>query len=655
MLEESESKPVRSFPARHRRRDIQGLRGVAVLLVVLFHSTLFVDGGFIGVDVFFVISGYVITSSLQREWIADGGVSLRDFYARRVKRLLPALSLTTAVTVLVAVLVQSPNGPQQQTAKTAFGVTAAVANFVLLKSVGDYFTPTAEDNPLLHTWSLSAEEQFFLVFPAVLVGGWTIGRHFRVGGVSPAVWLVAVGLAIPSILLSLATSYDRIAIPAFGGSPRLFAFYSSATRAWEFGLGALLVLMASRIARLPVKVGQMLGIAGCVLVLGSALFVSDSEVFPGLVVLVPVLGASAIIASGQVPGAGLHLLESPALVWIGDLSYSWYLWHWPTLVFTRNHLSNTSWAMVTAAVISLIPAYLSFRYVETPFRRSPRIRGRRVLVLALAALALSGLSATVLAVGSRYGWGMDWPIGSHVAVRNGCDHGEFDPARCKWGVEEEEGVVLLAGDSQAWAVADGLISGASQLGFSTTVASRNGCPFFIPDVEDGNRVDEGRCSRFRHEVLDYALDTRPVAVVVSNWSMGYVHNPGYLDRWIAGLTNLVEPLEDAGIPVIVLSSYPVGDKEARARSLLIRPDRNRSTAADNPSKLGSWLVEAEREFAEGRVSVAHFDTYPVLCDQEVCHRAVDGVEYYSDENHLSRAGSMLLSQPFVELLESVSS
>jgi len=622
---------------------------------VLYHSKVLVDGGFIGVDVFFVVSGYVITASLQREWIANGRVSLSGFYARRVRRLLPALSLATAATVAVSILIQSPNGPQQQTAKTALGVTATVANFVLLRSAGDYFAPIAEDNPLLHTWSLSVEEQFFLVFPVVLVGGWVLGRRHRFAGVSPAVWMVVAGLVIPSFFLSLATSFDRIEFPGLGGTSSHFAFYSSATRAWEFGAGALLVLLASRIARLPERTFQTFGIVGSALVLGSALLISNSQVFPGLVVVIPVIGAAAIIISGQVQTGSLHFLENRALVWIGDLSYSWYLWHWPVLVFTRTHLSDRWWILMGATVISLIPAYLSFRYVETVFQRSPQMLGRSVLLLALAAVALSGSSAAVLAVGSRYGWGMDWPIGSHVVVQNGCDHGEFDPTGCTWHVDDSSGVVLVAGDSQAWAVADGLISGAGTLGFSTTVASLNGCPFVIPEPEVRGSAREEGCAQFQREVLEYALDTKPVAVVVSNWSMGYVYNSEYLNNWISGLTNLVEPLEDAGIPVIIMSSYPVGDQEARDRSLLIRPDTDRSTDLSGQKELGSWLVEAEYDFAARHTGVIHFDTIPVFCRMDVCHRAVDGVEYYSDENHLSRSGSMLLAQPFVDILERVSS
>ena len=475
-------------------------------MVVLYHSGLFLSAGFVGVDVFFVISGFVITASLQREWVASGTVRLRHFYARRVRRLLPALSLATTVTVIASALLQSPNGPQQETAKTAFGTIATVANFVIPRSIGNYFSAGAEQNPLLHTWSLSVEEQFFLVFPAVLVAGWALGRSQRVMNWSPAAWMVVGGLAVPSILMSVATSYEIINISVLGGSSRLFAFYSSATRAWEFAVGALLVLMSERLACLPDRLLIRLGIVGSGLVVGSALFISDGQTFPGIAVVAPVLGTAAIIVSGssERPG-GTSYLEHPLLVWIGDLSYSWYLWHWPVVVFTRLHLSERWWVVSAAAVLSLLPAYLSYRYVEVPIRRSTRFIGRGMLGVALAAVLIPGMATTVLAVGSRSGWGLDWPVGAHVVVQRGCDHGRFDPDGCTWNVDDPRGVVLLAGDSQSWAVADGLIAAAGQLGYSTTVASLNGCPFVGSpgDAELDGKAAE--CARFKNAVLEHAI------------------------------------------------------------------------------------------------------------------------------------------------------
>ncbi|SVE11538.1 uncharacterized protein METZ01_LOCUS464392, partial [marine metagenome] len=249
-----------------------------------------------------------------------------------------------------------------------------------------------------------------------------------------------------SILLSVSASYSLIDIPLIGGPSRLFAFYSLFTRAWEFAVGALLVLLTPQLSRLPDWLLARLGGVGFVLIVGSAAIISEDWIFPGFVVLFPVAGAVAMILSRPTRKSGRRtVLEHPLLVWIGDLSYSWYLWHWPVVVFTRLYFSDRWWVLLAAAGLSLVPAYLSWRYLESPIIRSVRLSGRRVVGLLAVALLVPGLVATVLAVGSRSGWGSDWPVGAHLVVQNDCDHGEFSPSSCTWEVENSRGVVLLAG------------------------------------------------------------------------------------------------------------------------------------------------------------------------------------------------------------------
>ena len=643
-----------SRAAAHFRHDIQGFRGVAVILVILYHSG-FLSGGFVGVDVFFVISGFVITGTLKREWMANGTIRFRHFYKRRVRRLLPALSVVTACTVVASIFFQSPNGPQQETAKAAIGATATVANYSILRSLGGYFSPIAERNPLLHTWSLSVEEQFFLIFPAVLFAGWALERRRSIrnliGNRWAAVWLVAGGLAVPSILISLSTSYEIVEIPFIDISPRDFAFYSSITRAWEFAVGALLVLLAEPLARIPAWLFDRLGSIGGVLVFGSAVYIGESVTFPGFAAVVPVFGAAALIVSGSAerPG-GKTLLEDPLLVWIGDLSYSWYLWHWPVLVFTRLHISEQGWVMVAAAGGSLVPAYFSYRYVESPNLRAAVLQDRRVLGVLLLAVMIPGSLAALLAVGSRSGWGLDWPIGAHTVVSRGCDHGSFDPDDCTWTVDNPQGVVLLAGDSASWAVADGVIAGASQLGYDTTVGSLNGCPFVHP-VGDSERGGTAECVIFQNAVLEYAVRTKPALAVVANWSFGYA-GPG-LERWETSLVGVFDSLSAVGIPVVILSQYPSGDEHAMERLLFSGTGTDRSTNAVSQRGGRAWLIELESELAERHDGVFLYDPYPVFCDEEFCQVAEGGVEYYTDPNHLSRAGSMELALSLEELFASV--
>ena len=343
----------------HRRLDVQGLRGLAVLLVVAFHAGLPVSGGFVGVDVFFVISGFVITGLLLRQWSADGRLDLRTFYARRVRRLLPALAIVVCATSIVSLFVQPLNGEQQQTAKTGLGAMLLSANLVIPRLAADYFAGGAADNPLLHTWSLSAEEQFYLAFPSLLLVGLLLGRHLHRRLTGPAI--IVAGVSAASIAFLLAATYtptlERMGVFA---NP----FYSSLARAWEFGLGALVSLAADTFDRASTRLLLFFGITGTGAVLASSLLFSSDGRFPGIAVFVPVVGAALILTSGLGrPHALTRALSSRSLVWIGDLSYGWYLWHWPLIVFGRLLAPGAPSVPLLCGGLSLGTAYLSYRFV----------------------------------------------------------------------------------------------------------------------------------------------------------------------------------------------------------------------------------------------------------------------------------------------------
>tara|TARA_B100001123_G_scaffold284577_1_gene317119 strand:- start:933 stop:1658 length:726 start_codon:yes stop_codon:yes gene_type:complete len=236
-------------------------------------------------------------------------------------------------------------------------------------------------------------------------------------------------------------------------------------------------------------------------------------------------------------------------------------------------------------------------------------------------------------------------------VQNDCDHGEFTPSSCTWEVENSRGVVLLAGDSQSWAVADGVIEAAGELGYDTTVATLNGCAFVYP-VEDMELPgDWAGCKEFRSAVTEFAISTRPSAVIISNWSYGYVGDePESRRRWTSGLVGMFEALNDIGVPVVLISSYPQGDDDSISRSIIVRPDADRSTDAVRSREGRAWLFGLETELAAEYDEVDILDPYEVFCDRSICRTAVDGTEYYTDTNHLSRAGALLLAPSLVEIL-----
>lgn len=317
------------------RRDIQGLRGLAVVLVVAYHANLPLTGGFIGVDVFFVVSGFVIAAMLMREFASTGRISLGRFYRRRVRRLLPALGVMIGVVAVLSIVLLGPLGQQQLAVNTGIAASAFVGNIYLGNASGGYFDLQGETNPFLHTWSLSVEEQFYLVLPVVLWGLWRIASRGRTDQLGA--WPVVVPVAVLAGLSALLVLSPWILLgqgPMAGSSA---AFFSSITRGWEFGAGVVLALLAHRLPAMPAVAGKVLVVGGATLVIVGAITISETTPFPGPATLLPVAGATAMIAGGSVTSRSLvgYVLSAPPLVRIGDLSYSWYLWHWPLVVLPR--------------------------------------------------------------------------------------------------------------------------------------------------------------------------------------------------------------------------------------------------------------------------------------------------------------------------------
>ncbi|MCB1792457.1 MAG: acyltransferase, partial [Gammaproteobacteria bacterium] len=308
--------------ASHYQPDIQGLRALAVILVIFYHSGLpGLPGGYIGVDVFFVISGYLITSLLLRELARNDAISLPRFYARRFRRLLPAATLVLIVTTLTAWFVYSPLA-LKQFSSSAFATAIYLSNIWFAHLSTDYLAEDTAANPLLHTWSLGVEEQFYLFWPLIMMIAY---RVYRSRPAHQRLTVVFVALAAISFALEVwLTSYKQP-----------WAFFGSPTRAWEFAAGGLLALGFARGALLSRTLATALGWLGFFLICAAAVLLDRSTPFPGTAALLPVLGASGLIAAAHTERRiGMSaLLATRPLQLIGDLSYSLYLWHWPVFVF----------------------------------------------------------------------------------------------------------------------------------------------------------------------------------------------------------------------------------------------------------------------------------------------------------------------------------
>jgi len=358
------------------RPDVEGLRGIAILFVLLFHAELApVPGGFVGVDVFFVISGFLITGLLLRERQRTGRIDLVGFYGRRVRRLMPAALATVAVVLPVASAILVPLD-RPGLALDGAAAAASVANIRFAAAAGDYFAAVGSPSPFLHFWSLSVEEQFYLVWPFLLLLGMRVGRP-RLGAALVLGLVLAASFAACLLLTDAAPGW---------------AFYLLPTRAWQLATGGLLAIAGVTLARLPGLPMAALGWWGLAAVLAAPLVVDPSAAYPGVTALLPTLGTAALIAAGERRGSPARLLSVGPLRFLGRISYSLYLWHWPILVLPAVAVAAPLEPGVRVALVaaSVVVATISWACIEEPFRRGSwrlALRPSRALAMAAAGLA----------------------------------------------------------------------------------------------------------------------------------------------------------------------------------------------------------------------------------------------------------------------------
>ena len=625
-----------------RRLDIQGLRALAVLMVVAFHAELPVPGGFVGVDVFFVISGFVITAMLQREWQATGRIRFGAFYLRRFKRLTPALALMVATTAIFASLVLSPLGSQQNAAETGIGAMLLSANWVIAGATGGYFDAPAATNPLLNTWSLSVEEQFYLAFPAILALGWLWGRGFR-RAKHAAVVLVGLAASVSFVLADLGSAVST--------SNWLLGFYSPVTRAWEFALGALLALVASRLAIRSRSATLALGMLGAGMVGASLVLITESTRFPGVWTLLPVLGTLLLILVGAsaAPNLLTSALATRPLVAVGDRSYSIYLWHWPFIVFAALLWPEASAAPLAAAILSLAPAVASYRWVEQPFRRlDGRLARRRLAGLAAAVVATPILVAGAMSVSATHFWTPRYESGD-IAVVNHGDIGQtewhhylrdsFQPClptairdralraegvvRCRQSKPGRDASLALIGDSHA----EHLF-----LGLAEALPEQN-VVYYIRD--DALVMSEPEVARI---VSHVAASTAIESVVVSAlWTVRGVRG--------AELSETLNLLSESGKSVFVTDDVPAFPFEpfgCKFRRGLLRPTRCSMDGDRFRRRYASYYPEL-RATVRAVPGARMVNTAGYFCGATTCDMSRSGRLLYRDRDHLNINGSRFVA------------
>lgn len=630
------------------RPDIDGLRAVAVLAVVLHHlSAPLVPGGYVGVDVFFVVSGYLITGIISRE-MAESQFTFARFYERRARRIFPALFAVLAVTLLAAYFLLLPSD-MVSTLRGALGTLFFTSNVVFWRDMAaGYFAATDTAlNPLLHTWSLAVEEQFYVFFPVLLLLCFRFARRH----------IMAV------LLVCAVVSLAGAALLVYSKS--VAVFFLSPFRTWELLAGSLLALHAvpplrSRMLRELVAGAGLLAIV-------AACFVYDSKTtFPGLAALAPVLGAAALIHAGASgPSFASRLLQLHPMVWVGLISYSLYLWHWPLIVFTRY---ATGFEPITPHipalfVVSLVLGYLSYRFIEQPFRRSAVFSRRTVFGSSAACAAMLSLVAgTGLWVGgfeSRFSpavVALDKARAPKIPFVQ-CD-GKPAGSWCVLGKTDVAPRTLLWGDSHLLAWAPALDQIFRERGESAVFAAMSTCP---PMQGIHRNIANQNCPQHNVHVLDYLLANPGITTVVmaANWA-GYFRadGPVILGREGAalmgvaaaqkGLSDSLAWLSNGGRRVVVIGPVPVYDKSvplALAVGLATQRDLLTSTDVEQMNKNSSFFQVVSAAGVPPNLTVLN----PIewLCADK-CATTKNGEPLYRDSNHLSVIGAQAFREALAQ-------
>ncbi len=661
---------TRALPRTGYRADIDGLRALAVVPVVLFHADLpGFGGGFVGVDVFFVISGYLITQLIAQDAWA-GRFSLARFYERRIRRIFPALFAVLCAVMIAGALLFLP-ADFRSLGRNAVGATVFVSNLFFWQQ-SDYFDGPAETKPLLHTWSLSVEEQFYILFPVLLV--WLLRR-----GRSHSVLVI---LAVAA--LSFAGSVVAVA------SDRATAFYLTPFRVWELLLGSLLALGAVPPLRsMPAR--QAAAAGGLVLILAAVFGFSDMTPFPGAAALLPCLGAALIIHSGsegELPGVS-RLLASPVPVFIGAISYSLYLWHWPLFVFAEYYQIHklSTWQSLGLVAGSFALAALSWRFIETPFRKPKHVVGGTPLFAAAGtAMACAILAGTAVyvrqGIPKRFAPSVDALSDYALSVNplsDRCEAVELQLApKSPCTIGDPAGATqFLWGDSHAGALF-GAFQAIAANGPSTVYGAAPRCP---PLLGVGTSQS---CIAANQRKLDYVLARPEIrsVVIAARWSL-------YLD---GRAVNLGPAETNGNLPQLQDAkgrTFEQFSPEARAafrtsleallqrllaagkRVVLVYPIPE--TGYDIPSTLARMRLRGEDpsffttpvdRYMERNRFVRHmldsFGEHPnlvrlrprrVLCRGPRCLTNVDGKPLYFDSHHLSLPGARMLVPAFRKALE----
>lgn len=644
------------------RADVDGLRAIAVLSVLLFHggSGLF-SGGYVGVDIFFVISGYLITTIIVRE-IDAGNFSIARFYERRARRILPALASMVVATLVAGAFLLTPEALTELAKSTVYA--SLFSSNLLFYLTSGYFDTPANVRPLLHTWSLAVEEQYYIFFPLLLI------LIARFGARRYARWLVSLGLL----------SFGACAvITHFHPSA---AFYLIPTRAWELFIGSVLSLNVFPAPRSR-RVREIAAALGLALMAWAIFGYSSATAFPGVAAAMPTVGAALVIYAGCGGDSFVsRMLSVRPMVFIGLISYSLYLWHWPVIVYTRLYTIDSPSPVQIGAMLVFIFAVsiLSWRYIETPLRKKRLLATPAPLFKASAAtllVLLCGGLALVLTHGlpDRYGTSFaahfaDDPEWTHWGK---CE-AAFDTkagvdSLCDLGVHGGTPSFVLWGDSHARALASGVALSATRQGLTGKLASEPACPP-LAEIERKGRTS---CEAFNQAVLRM-LGQAPhikTVILVARWALSaqgtrYRNESGEPVHLVdldaprgahssnarlveLGLTRTIEKLRRLGKSVVVVRTIPEIGFDVPAAFFVAHATGRNANALIAPALAAYRKRTANVAALLKRIAasqpVTFVDPAHYLCS-DACEVVRSGQLMYRDDDHLSTYGSKYLATAF---------
>src|SRR4051812_18874211 len=662
-------------PQNGFRPDIEGLRAVAIGAVLLCHAGLgFAAGGFVGVDVFFVISGFLITRLLLGELSRTGSVSLPRFYARRVKRLLPLSALLLAVVAALSLVIFSPVRAGE-IAGDIVSCATYTANWHFAAQSVDYFAQDVEPSPVQHLWSLAIEEQFYLVWPALLLGlTWFQRRRGR--SARPV-----LGVALAAILLiSFALNLRYV------GSEPAAAYFSTFGRAWELALGALLAVLGDvRLRRLPALVIGWLGIGAIAF---ATLSFGPETPFPGIAALAPTFGAAALILAGaswetQGRWGSAALLSLPPFRYVGRISYSWYLWHWPALIFAValwGTLSPLAGVAVIAA--SWLPTALTHGLVEEPFRRS-----KRLVAFPARALAL-GVGCTAIALGASLLLVNLQPtlktaprsdVRGALALKAGAspqqradavrpnplhawsDRGQLfadgclvgiagtNSGHCRYGDPDGKRTLILFGDSHAMQYFPPLLKVAKKNHWRLIALTKAECTPAEVEVQSMIEAREySQCDVWREKELGRIEEAAKSTTVVMSGDTAYtpygefgeeLSGRAAAEAMEAGYLATLGRLRKAGLRAVVIRDTPAAPDEIPA---CVSEHLDHLASCDF-RHVHAWDKEFEMRAAR-RVPGDHLiDLTPEICPRGICRAVIGNALVYRDDSHLTATFARTLS------------